>query len=287
MGNYLLTFGDSNLSRSLSRFKKQADKFNYYDKLFSFSESDLDSDFLTEFGSKLVSGSRGFGYWCWKPQIILQVLRELKDGDILQYSDVGCHLNYFGKEKLIEYFNLTSNSDHGILAFKSSPPLSPFKHDGRKLFNQRDYMFAKGDLIDFFNLRDKPEILNDYCIGATVIFIKKCDKSLNLIEEWLDVIKNDFNLIDNSPSNSLNLEGFIEHRHDQAIFSFICKKYNVLTLSTYEYYYPKINSTSPDWKHLRLYPIHAKRDKNFGFIKNTNILIKRIVNKLKKLYYEL
>jgi hypothetical protein len=287
MGNYLLTFADTNLSRSSNRFKRQALEMNFYEKIFCYDETNLDIEFINKFGSKLIQGSRGFGYWSWKPQIILQVLQQLKDGEILQYTDVGCHLNYFGRERLLEYFNYTVISETGIVAFKASPPVYPLKYDGRKLFNQRDFMYVKGDLIDHFNFRDHSEFLNDYCIGATVIFIKKSIDSMNIIKEWLNVIYNDFTLIDNTPSKSKNLEGFIEHRHDQAIFSLLCKKYNVSTLSTYEYYYPRANSINPDWKHLRYFPIHAKRDKDFGLFKNCQVLVNRIINKIKKIYYGL
>ena len=287
MGNYLLTFADTNLTRSIYRFKRQALKMNFYDEVFCFDETNLDFNFKKKFESKLIYGSRGFGYWSWKPQIIMQVLKQLKEGDILQYTDVGCHLNQSGRERLLEYFNYTKESDTGILAFKASPPVHPLKHDGRKLFNQRDYMYIQGDLIDYFNFRKHPEFINDYCIGATAIFIKKCDYSLKIVEEWLEVINKDFTLIDNTPSVTENYPGFIEHRHDQAIFSLLCKKNNVVTLSTYEYYYPKVNSIYPDWQHLKLFPIHAKRDKDFGFIKNNRLIVIRIINKIKKIFYVL
>ena len=286
MQKYLVTFSDSKLKRSLNRFKLQAENMNFYDHINCFNEFDLNTEFYNKFKIKFISGSRGYGYWAWKPQIILQTLEQMKVGDILQDTDSGCHLNNLGIERLIEYFNITNNSETGILAFKAKPPELPLSllHDGRKLFDQRDYMYTKGDLIDFFNYRDKSDIMNDFCIGATLIFIKKSNYSLKIVKEWLKVIYTDFSLIDNSPSNSSNFEGFIEHRHDQAIFSLLCKKYGVITLSSYEYYYPKKNTIYPDWKILKNFPIHAKRDKDFGFIQNSLILINRVINKLVKIF---
>jgi hypothetical protein len=74
-------------------------------------------------------------------------------------------------------------------------------------------------------------------------------------------------LIDDTPSSSPNKYGFIEHRHDQAIFSLLCIKYKVLTVSAYEYWYPKKGSLqiiAPDWAALKEFPIHAKRDKGIN-----------------------
>ena len=159
MKKILVTFSDCTLERSLNRFKIQAKNMNFYDQIDCLNEFDLNPEFYNKFKNKLLSGSRGFGYWAWKPQIILQTLEQMNYGDILQYTDTGCHLNNQGIRRLLEYFNITNNSETGILAFKAKPPEFPLSllHDSRKLFNQRDYMYIKGDLIDFFNYR------NNYC----------------------------------------------------------------------------------------------------------------------------
>jgi hypothetical protein len=287
MKKYLVTFGDSRLYRSLNRFKKQAEAMKFYDSIYCFNETNLDRDFIKTFKEHLIPGSRGFGYWSWKPQIVLQVLRKMDNGDILQYTDVGCHLNPKGVARLNDYFKLADKSPRGILSFQAKIPESPLKHDGRTLFEQRDYMYVKGDLIDYFGVRNSPEIIKSYSIGATVFFIKKTKESVNLVEEWLSIVRKSFTYIDNTPSTSPNFEGFIEHRHDQAIFSLLAKKYGLPTLSTYEYYYPKKTSTHPDWRVLKNFPIHAKRDKDLGFFKNLDVLFKRIINKLKKIIHEM
>lgn len=287
MRKILVTFGDSRLHRSLIRFRKQADSLNFYDSIYCFNEAGLDPDFIETFKEQLIPGSRGYGYWSWKPQIILQVLRKMEFGDILQYTDVGCHLNTNGILRLYDYFEYADASPMGILAFQAKMPEPPLKHDGRKLFDQRDYMYVKGDLIDYFGVRKSPEVINSYSIGATAFFIKKTKESVDFVEEWLSIVRKNFTYIDNTQSTSPNFEGFIEHRHDQAIFSMLAKKYHLPTLSTYEYYYPKKNSIHPDWKVLKDFPIHARRDKDLGFFKNLDVLFKRVINKLKKIIYEM
>ena len=42
------------------------------------------------------------------------------------------------------------------------------------------------------------------------------------------------NLIDDTSSKSKELKTFIEHRHDQSMFSLVCKKFNTHLLSATE-----------------------------------------------------
>jgi len=280
---YFLTFASSDLENSLYRITKEAKNLNFYDYIFSYTENDLDANFKIIFNEYLKFGTRGFGYWSWKPQIILQVLDKMNEGDILQYSDVGCHLNTKGLDRLSQYFEITKKTVNGILAFQNKLPEYPLKYDGREMLNYLEYEWVKADLIEYFNVRNNLNIINTPTIGATVIFIRKCDASIEIIKKWLNTIKFDFKLIDDTKSKSPNSEGFIEHRHDQAIFSILCKLNNVDTLSAYEYYYPsKENLNIPDWSMVTNFPIWAKRDKKFTLKSSFLILIWRLKKYLSK-----
>jgi len=280
---YFLTFASSDLENSLYRITKEAKNLNFYDYIFSYTENDLDANFKIIFNEYLKFGTRGFGYWSWKPQIILQVLDKMNEGDILQYSDVGCHLNTKGLDRLSQYFEITKKTVNGILAFQNKLPEYPLKYDGREMLNYLEYEWVKADLIEYFNVRNNLNIINTPTIGATVIFIRKCDASIEIIKKWLNTIKFDFHLIDDTKSKSPNSEGFIEHRHDQAIFSILCKLNNVDTLSAYEYYYPsKENLNIPDWSMVTNFPIWAKRDKKFTLKSSFLILIWRLKKYLSK-----
>jgi hypothetical protein len=236
-----------------------------------------------KFFDKLKGNVRGFGYWCWKPQIIKQVLDHLDDGDILQYTDVGCRLNIQGKTRLMEYFELASQDPLGILAFQNIAPSGPLIHDGRQLLGLIDSHWTKGDLIDYFAVRDRPEITETPTIGAGIFFLKKGADSCALISDWLKVYETQFALADDSPSKSPNLGGFIENRHDQGIFSLLCKTRGVYTISAYEYWYPKINDLRhADWASLANMPIHAKRDKDYGLIINGLEFIKAKLHGLRR-----
>lgn len=263
MKKVFLTFASSDLSKALSRIHRQALDMKCYDDIRICDENSLDVDFRKRFAKQLAKNSRGYGYWCWKPQIILQTLNQMNDGDVLQYTDAGCHLNPKGLVRLKDYFNFAINASSGILAFEACPPKnSPLKYDGRPLPDLPDYKWVKGDLLDYFKVRSDQKITHTPTIGAGIIFIKKCSASMEIIEQWLSVIKTDFSLIDDTPSKSTNIEGFIEHRHDQSIFSILCKINSIETLSGFEYWYPKKDTCNlPSWREMDCMPVHAKRDK--------------------------
>lgn len=278
----LVSFADSGLYRSARRLRNQALAMGVYNNIHVWDESNLDDKFIQKFGEKLSLSVRGYGYWVWKPQVILQALRGMNEGDLLHYCDVGCHLNRRGKSRLIEYFSITEKSLHGLIAFQGKPPEPPLLYDGRTLFDYPNSKWCKGDLIDYFSLRKREDILNQQMIGAGNIFIKKNKSSIAIISEWMDVMEKSFSLVDDSPSISSNLPGFIEHRHDQSIFSLICARKGVETISSYECYYPSLDIDKPDWNMLKRYPIHVKRSKNRGLIHKISRCIELMVKKFSK-----
>jgi FkbM family methyltransferase len=248
---YFCTFADSRMEKSLERIKKQAEDMNFFDEISINNENNLDSDFRELFKNKLIKGSRGYGYWVWKPQIILQALKKMDDGDILLYIDAGCHLNKNGVEKLGYYFRQTELSDSGLLVFQE---VIKSKNKNLKTSSCLDKEYSKGDIFDYFNVRERKDIYNTGMIAATIIFIKKNKKSQKIIRQWFDTFKNNFRLVDDSPSISPNIEGFIENRHDQSIFSILCKINSTPSISSCEIW-------QDNWNRLEKYPFWAKRDK--------------------------
>ena len=275
MAKYFVTFGDSRLSKSATRIEKQVGALKIFDRFLCFKEADLDAEFINDYSGKLRSDVRGFGYWCWKPQVILQALREMNIDDELIYVDIGCHLNPFGRQRLIEYFELLKSSTSGIVAFQAHKPSMTSNRLPTPLVEIGQYTqeWIKGDVFEYFRLSSHDSFIGNEMIGAGVIVLKKTDKSYQIIKEWSDVIASDFSLLDDSPSISPNHESFIEHRHDQSIFTILCLKHKVDLLSAYEYFYPKAITSSKgawraDWDALKHHPIHAKKDLHFGDVKS-------------------
>ncbi|MDR2489894.1 MAG: hypothetical protein LBD20_00660 [Spirochaetaceae bacterium] len=231
---------------------------NTYDGIYVYNEDDLDTDFYNHFKDKFCL--RGFGYWVWKPQIILQTLSKLNDGDLLQYTDIGCHLNLRGKKRLYEYFEMADTSETGLLAFDI-----PW---------YTEKQWTKGDLFDYFNVRNREDIFPEQ-IAATLLFIKKCPQSVAIIHKWLKVFYDDFSLVDDSPSKSKNFIEFRENRHDQSVWSILVKLHKVPCISHMEQW-------AQDFRELKEFPILAKRDKLFKR-KALLTIIMRVLRRLLRL----
>jgi hypothetical protein len=275
MSKVFLTFADSRMHRSLERIQGQASEMGGYDEIICADERALDAGFVSQYTEHLRHGVRGFGYWCWKPQIIKQTLEKMNEGDILQYTDAGCHLNYRGRARLTEYFDLAAKAETGILAFQAVPSMDPRLALCRKFPDLSEYKWCKGDLLDYFAVRNNPAITHTQAIGAGIIFLRKSVQAITLIDEWLKVFHSNFSLINDAPSVSPNLDGFVEHRHDQSIFSILCKLRGIQCESAFEYWFPGERAGEADWEVLKEFPIHAKRDKGVSVLGKICMKLKR------------
>lgn len=73
---------------------------------------------------------------------------------------------------------------------------------------------------------DEPKYTESSQREATYIWIIKNDFTINLVEEYLEYAQ-DERIITDLESQNKNYEEFKDHRHDQSIWSLLCKKYNV------------------------------------------------------------
>ncbi len=232
---YLLSFFSFNLYPTSLRFLEQANEFNIFDNIFLYNEYTLpkDEQFDNILKSKLNANIRGFGYWCWKPFIVLKTLENIEYGDILVYADIGCHLSKNGMNRFYEYLDtvIENNSMCAILGTKEKT-------------------FTKADLFNYFNKLDDKNITDTCQRPATFFILEKTDKNIDFVKKWLQVFYDDFSLVDDSPSKIPNFEGFMENRHDQSVFSVLSKIYELKAITSYEF-------DSKDYK----YPILFMRDK--------------------------
>ncbi len=201
--NYLINYADVKYLSSQKLCTKSAYN-NGIDKVFECNVSDLDNFFIHE-NRNILSQNRGAGYWLWKPYIILKYLKNINENDYLFYCDSGA--------------NFINNINDLINVFKNKKQeIMPFN-----ICDQIEIKWTKKDLLKYLDL-DYPEIIYKPQINAAFQLIKKTDFSIKFYEEYLEYSKNP-QLITDLPSNSDNYPEFIEHRHDQSIFSLLCKKY--------------------------------------------------------------
>ena len=264
MKRYFISFASPRMKSALEKIVKQSIKMNYFDDIIPYTYNDLTADFTERYHDKLDDNIRGFGYWSWKPEIIKQTLAKMKDGDQLLYLDAGCNLNNHGKDRLKQYFDMLSD-DTPLVTFLNVTKDTLLFNKDIKLPDWPLKNWIKGDLIDYFNIREQNEILDQQIFFAGILLLQKGKISKTFIDKWEETISTDWSFIDDSPSKSPNLDGFIEHRHDQAIFSVLCNLYPVQQISGCEVVYPKIKGRGSDWKKLKNFPIHARRDRRENF----------------------
>jgi hypothetical protein len=277
VGLHVVSFADRRNALDLERLQVQAEGMNCFDTIHILTENDLDDDFRRRHFDLLRPTVRGFGFWVWKPQVILQTLAVVPRGDVVLYVDAGCHLNHGGLDRLNEYYQAAQKSPEGLVAFQARKPDPQFPHDGRRLPEFLDAHWTKGDAIVQLGVRNRPDILETPMVMAGVLLVRRGSPGEELVREWHSTMVANTQLIDDTPSASPNLAGFRDHRHDQSIFSLLHKLRGYPTLSVFECWYPLPSGQGPDWDALRDYPIHVKRDLRFRSIESPSIqsLLKR------------
>ena len=254
---FFCSFSDSRFTPNLKRIEKEAKTLETFDNIFIYNEKSLDREFVEQFKDKLRFKVRGYGFWVWKPYLILKTIQKLEEGDVLLYADTGCKLNSSAKVKLNEYIDRVRISKSGILASQ----LLPFHNEK---------IYTKADLLEFFEVTNKTEILDTPQIAATFMFIRKCDNSIRILKQWLSVFYENFKLIDDTPSIVSNDLNFVEHRHDQSVFS-ILYKLNEIDLIEFE-------EVSNKKEVLQQYPIWTIRIKKRSFKGCAWWLYSKIIN---------
>lgn len=278
----LFVFASLDLKKSIDRLKKQASASNFYDLIKVITPDDFDYETKQKVKKFMKDNKRGYGYWFWKPFFLSKILKEINYGDVVHYIDIGCHINKAGSKRFYEYLDFLNDKNRWLLAFQYHVENIKFS-DEIEFQNREEFKYTKSDLLDYFNSLDVDEITITPQFWAGSFFIKKHPESEKFINNWNKVFENNFHLIDDTPSKIPNLPGFIENRHDQSVFSLLCKTNSIYSLSAYESEWGEKNN-SRTWEHLSNYPIIAKRDLEYNIFKR--FINRQIKNfKRKKSYF--
>jgi hypothetical protein len=235
---YFITFGSQLFSNSIKRIYNEANSFRFFDNMLLLNEIDLENRYPLFWNSHkefVLNNKRLYGYAIWKSFIILKTLESIEENSILLYADSGCTLNSNGLNRMNDYLNIVRNSKNGILSFEL-----PFL----------EKQYTKMDLFEYMNLNNNEFKSSKQILGG-IIFFRKCEKTIKFVKEWYEISCN-YHLIDDSPSILPNDEIFIEHRHDQSVFSLLAKKYGTEILPD-ETYFNDFNTDGMN------YPIWATR----------------------------
>jgi hypothetical protein len=154
---------------------------------------------------------RGSGFWAWKPFIIDAKLREVPDGDLVFYCDVG-RLYPFKllDQPLTPYVNWMDEHGQDVM------PGIYIPWDGlTSVWTKREALVATG--------MDRPEIHATRPVQASFSIWRASAHSRQFAAQWLDLCAQR-TLISDDPSRDAitELPEFRGHRHDQALLTLCC-----------------------------------------------------------------
>ncbi|MGY0039960.1 hypothetical protein [Pedobacter sp. NJ-S-72] len=107
--------------------------------------------------------------------------------------------------------------------------------------------YTKHEVFDHFQTSDS--IINSDQLMATVILLRKCEHTTNLVNLWYDTLYENSSLFTDEKDPAIQHPDLIGHRHDQSIFSVIRKIHGVLILpdETYFLNFVKEGEAYPFW----------------------------------------
>ena len=203
---YVLLYQDGTHQTHLDRLIRSIQKHNPDVQIILFDKKDIDSAFL-ETHKRVFDSSRGGGYWIWKPYILYETLKKLAKGDEVLYID--------SRYEILEPITEWLSTKPDMCVWKNKPNSEPtfMKH------------WCKMDVIDKYDMFDKVFVENAEDCWAGMIFVRKTERSMTYIEEWLSMCN--YETISDSPSQEKNARMFMEHRHDQSLLSIVLHKHRI------------------------------------------------------------
>lgn len=256
---YFITFGGPTTAyhNAVTRICNQANKIGLFTKVIGYTEKDLitDKPFWKKHGNFIKKNKRGYGYWIWKPYLILKTLNMLDDNDILLYLDCGCEINYLAKKEMSQLIELTKK--HQIVTATCCTEKN----------------WTKIDLINFLNMNNE-KYLNSEQIPSGHIFFQKTHLICDIVQQWYDLCQN-YHLLDDSKSADTEPSYFKEHRHDQSILSLLLKKHNLANNYLGNTFTLKFRYYSFFCKQTIHWPIWAARNKSSDSILEDMIALQK------------
>jgi len=201
--NHFITYADNNFRTQAFFAKLSAKVFGGFGSCKIYQKDHLKKDQREKF-KNILQEPRGGGYWLWKPLIIVDKLYQIEENEILFYSDAGV----FFLKNISNLITEMNNLKQDILGFEL-----PFK----------EKQWTKCELIQYMNITDDT-ILESNQILASFILIRNTEFSRKFFHEFIQIATNKLLLTDIQTDTCINCKEFIEHRHDQSIFSLLYKK---------------------------------------------------------------
>jgi hypothetical protein len=204
MHHHHVTFATVEFEQAARLLQQSTARFGLSTEVYSPASSVV-VGLLAKF-PEIMSQPRGFGYWLWKPAIILDLLEHLPDGDTLLYTDADMAM-------VADPQRLFSTAErYPIVLFEHMPP-GVFL---MKEFTKRDcFVLLDADSERFWNT---PQL------HASIELYRVSDEARAFAREVFDAACNAQALTDCPNVCGLpNFPEFADHRHDQSILTIVAR----------------------------------------------------------------
>ena len=215
--NYLINYADLAFYEARKQNSLSGIEMGF-DAVIQYRKEHIDKEFFTK-NELILSQKRGAGYWLWKPYFIAKTLQESQEGDIVFYSDAGSQ--FINHKPLDSIIKKLKQEEFNLFAFEMAGHHKEHqycrKDAARKILGAAaESEFAHG-------------IYNSDQRMASFVIAKKTDYSLEIINKWLELGSDPQIIMDAEPQEN-EFQGFIDHRHDQAIWSILTKSLRIPAL---------------------------------------------------------
>lgn len=243
---HFLTFANTSYMKP-TRILFEIEPFNF-DSVTTMTELDI-PEFIEKHKDFIKEHPGGYGFWIWKPKVILDKLLSVKDNDFIVYCDAGMHVNQNGLRRYFDYLKLLNDPKANILTFSANEWYSA-------------HQWVKTDAVEAF-FPDFYKKKYRYCYGGVMI-LKKTQTTIDLVTDWLSLCEN-YHYLDASQSVSPNHSEFLGNDYDNGLFNLCLAKYDMKThiypdeTNVYDRIGRQAHMRTTDWSSLDAFPFQCRR----------------------------
>ena len=203
----LVSFSTPNFAEAQNGLSLSALRVGEIDQAVLWTTADFAQTACFKDHPALLSRRRGGGYWAWKPYIIHQEMLQCEDGDYVIYHDSGRGPGLRFERSVRDLVDWCEASPHGILPGVRMDDVGP-----SRFWIKRDcFVVMDCDSAAYW---EYPQVSARFSVWKNSAFARQ------FVREWLDYALDPRTITDHPNVCGLpNLDGFIDHRHDQAILT--------------------------------------------------------------------
>ena len=178
-------------------------------QLHVWTQAKLEQDGFTNRHSELFPNSVGFGWYAWKPYIILRALQKATEGDLVIYQDTGRREPLLISRSLHQWDAFLTERSFPCIAGVRIPEWGP-----NRLWTKRSVFAAMG--LDDARYANEPQIQASWSVW------KKCRQTEAFVREWAELCQH-LDLVGGQLENgpAAEVADFKEHRWDQSLLTLL------------------------------------------------------------------